>query len=201
MRKLSKVGLTFFVVGVAVYCWPIVQFGYPTKIPVSAPISLDAGAVFRQEFAVRTGRFYSLDLCCREGPPFNFSSSDFLSSSPSAPKIPCDMEIQVSKEGKVVQSEQLDTLRPSSYSSGKYYWHLAYLTLPSAGHYSLTITNRSDLSSLKPTSPLVRMDIGGVFYVNAIFSKLLALIFAVTLCLIGVVMFLCGLRRPAAVPS
>jgi len=201
MRKLSKVGLALFVVGVGVYCWPFVRFGYPTQIPVSAPISLDAGAVFRQEFAVRTGRFYSLDLSCREGPPFNFSSSDFLSSGSSAPTIPCNMDIQVSKAGKVIQSEHLESLRPSSYFSSNYYWHLAYLTLPSAGHYSLTVTNRSDLSSLKPTSPLVRMDIGGVFYVNAIFSKLLALVIAVPLCLIGIVMFLWGLRRPAAVSS
>jgi hypothetical protein len=195
MRTLAKSGLLLIAVGLAVYAVPVVRYGYPTHVPLRSPFRTDPGAVFRQDFTVRTAEAYSLDLGCRDVAPLDYSLSDFLSSGPSQPRIPCNISVRLSRRGTMIQSEHLDALRPASYCNGTGYWHLAYVRLPSAGQYTLEITNRSDLSSLDSTGPVVTMDIGGPFYENAIYSKLLGLIIGAPIGLLGVVLFFVGLKR------
>jgi len=206
MRTLAKSGLLLIVIGAAVYALPVIRYGYPTHVPLRSPFRTEPGTIFRQDFTVRTAEGYSLDLGCRDVAPLNYSLSDFLSSGPSEPRIPCDISVGLSRRGTVIQSEHLDTLRPASYCNGTGYWHLAYVRIPSAGQYTLEITNRSDLTSLAGTGPVVRMDIGGPFYENAIFSKLFGLIIGAPIGLLGVVLFLLGLKRanpaePCATPN
>src|SRR5690242_41204 len=107
MRKLVKTGVVVFAVGAAVYALPAVWLGYPTHIPLRAPFSTESGAVFRHQFTVRTAHTYFLDLGCHDVAPLDYSLSDFLSSGPSQPRIPCDISVQVSHQGKAIQSEHL----------------------------------------------------------------------------------------------
>jgi hypothetical protein len=197
MRTLAKWGLLLMVIGTAVYALPVVRYGYPTHVPVRSPFRTDPGAVFHQDFTVRTAEAYSLDLGCRDVAPLDYSLSDFLSSGPSQPRLPCDISVRLSRGGTVIQSEHLEALRPASYCNGIGYWHLAYVRLPSAGQYTLEIRNRSDLTWLEGTGPMVRMDIGGPFYENAIYSKLFGLIVGAPIGLLGVVLFFLELKRAA----
>jgi hypothetical protein len=206
VRILAKSGLVLIAIGAAVYAVPVVRYGYPTHVPLNTPFRTEPGALFRQDFTARTAETHSLDLGCRDVAPLDYSLSDFLSSGPSQPRIPCDISIQLSRQGAVIQSEHLDALRPASFCDGTGYWHLAYVHLPAAGQYTLEITNRSDLTCLAQTGPVVKMDIGGMFYENAIFSKLFGLIVGAPIGLLGVVLFFLGLRRadpaePSAAPN
>ena len=206
MRTPAKSGLVLIAIGAAAYAWPVLRYGYPTHVPLSSSFPTEPGAVFSEDFSVRTAERYSLDLGCRDVAPLDYSLPDFLSSGPSQPRLPCDISIRLSRQGTVIQSEHLDALRPASYCNGTGYWHLAYVHLPSAGQYTLEITNRSDLSSLKETGPVVRMDIGGAFYENAIYSRLFGLILGAPIGLLGIVLFCLGLKRanpaePCAAPN
>ena len=78
---------------------------------------------------------------------------------------------------------------------------MAYVHLPSAGRYTLEITNRSDLTSIAPSGPVVDMDIGGVFYENATFSKLFGLVVGAPVGVLGIVLFALGLRGVTSAPT
>lgn len=202
MRKLAKAGLVLVVLGAAAYGLPVLRYDYPTPVPLRAPFRVEAGAVFRHDFAVRTSESYALTLGCGDVPPLNYSLPDFVGGGSNSPRIPCDIALRLLRGEEVIHSEHLDVLRPASYCNGTGYWHLAYVHLPSAGRYTLEITNRSDLTSLAPTGPVVDMDIGGVFYENAIYSKLFGAVIGAPLGLLGMALFVLGLRRaPAAEPG
>jgi hypothetical protein len=197
MRKLAKAGLVLVTIGAAAYGLPVLRYDYPTHVPLRAPFRIETGAVFRHDFTVRTSENYGLTIGCRDVAPLNYSLSDFVGGGSNSPRIPCDIALRLLRGGEVIQSEHLDVLRPAHFCNGTSYWHLAYVHLPSAGRYTLEITNRSDLGSLAPTEPVVDMDVGGFFYENAIFSKLFGLIIGAPVVLLGMALFFCGLRRGA----
>ena len=198
MRKSAKAGLVLVVAGAAAYGLPVLRYDYPTAVPLREPFHVEAGAVFKHDFAVRTSESYSLTLGCGDVAPLNYSLPDFVGGGSNSPRILCDIALRLSRGQEVIHSEHLDVLRPASFCNGTGYWHLAYVHLPSAGRYTLEITNRSDLTSIAPTGPVVDMDIGGVFYVNAIYSKLFGAVIGVPLGLLGIVLFVLGLRRASS---
>ena len=201
MRKLAKTGLVLVVIGAAAYGLPVLRYNYPTHVPLRVPFRVEAGAVFRHDFAVRTSESYALTLGCGDVPPLNYSLSDFVGGGSNGPRIACDIALRLSRGQEVIHSEHLSVLRPSSFCNGTGYWRLAYVHLPSAGRYTLEITNRSDLTSIAPSGPVVDMDIGGVFYENGTFSKLFGLVVGAPVGVLGIVLFALGLRGVTSAPT
>jgi len=195
MHKLAKSGLALVAMGAVACGFPLARYDYPTHVPLSAPFPTGSGAVLRQEFKVRTSESYSLRLGCRDASPLKYSLSDLVGGGSNSPALPCDIRLRLLRGDEVIQSEHLHVLRPASFSNWTGYWHMAYVHIPSAGRYTLELTNRSDLTSLAANGPVVDMDIGATFYRKAIYSKLLGTIVAAPLALSGAVLFALGLRR------
>ena len=170
------------------------RYYYPTWVPLRVPLPVATGSSLHQDFSVRTGEPYQLIVSCQSTGPLKDAWREFTSSGPSQPRLPCDIDIRVSRHGRPIHEEHLTELRPAGLIGGSLilHWHLAYFDLPASGHYELELTNRSDLSHLQITQPTIEMSVGSGFYKNKGITAFLALFLGGFIFVIGLVCFLVG---------
>jgi len=190
--------------GLLVWGVPTMHYIYPTWAPLRAPLPVATGSSLHQDFSVRTGEPYHLILACQSTGPLQDAWREFTSSGPSQPRLPCDIDIRVLRQGRPLHSEHLSELRPAGLVGGSLilHWHLAFIHLPASGHYELELTNRSDLSHLQITQPTIEMSVGSAFHKNRGIIASLARIAGGFIFAIGLVCFLVGVwprgTRPLA---
>jgi len=194
MRCSLKVGFSVMSVGLLLWAIPTFRYYYPTWTALKSPLPVAPGGVLRETFRVHTSERYSIDLVCREVGQFKEAWKDFLNSQ-KHPTLDCDISLRLLHDGREICSERLRSLRPASYSGTTAFWAMARVELPSSGRYDLVLTNHTDISYLRPTTPMVQVYLDAYYHKEVGTWSALGLFAGAPVFLLGLGIFIRGLLK------